>query len=89
MSSKVISSLALLALCACGGSKESYVVGAVGPWKQGYGLQNIQGVQLYAGTDFATGDKPAAPPSSADSSGSVVAQTGSDQTCQSANPTGY
>ena len=52
-------------------------------------VANIQGVQLYAGTDFATGDKPAAPPSSADSSGSVVAQTGSDQTCQSANPTGY
>ena len=48
MSSKVISSLALLALCACGGSKESYVVGAVGPWKQGYGLQNLQGVQLAA-----------------------------------------
>ena len=48
MSSKVISSLALLALCACAGSKESYVVGAVGPWKQGYGLQNLQGVQLAA-----------------------------------------
>ena len=52
-------------------------------------VANIQGVQLYAGTDFATGTKPAAPPSSADSSGSVVAQTGSDQTCQSANPAGY
>ena len=52
-------------------------------------VANIQGVQLYAGTDFATGTKPAAPPSSADSSGSVVAQTGNDQTCQSANPTGY
>lgn len=52
-------------------------------------VANIQGVQLYAGTDFATGTKPAAPPSSADSSGSVVAQTGSDQTCQSANNGGY
>jgi len=52
-------------------------------------VTNIQGVQLYAGTDFATGTKPAAPPSSADSSGSVVAQTGSDQTCQSTNALGY
>ena len=51
-------------------------------------VANIQGVQLYAGTDFASGSKPAAPPSSADSSGSVVAQTGSDQKCQSANPLG-
>ena len=51
-------------------------------------VANIQGVQLYAGTDFATGTKPAAPPSSADSPGAVVAQTGSDQTCQSANPLG-
>ena len=46
MSSKVISSVMLLALCACAGSKEPYVVGAAGPWKQGYGLQNLQGVQL-------------------------------------------
>lgn len=46
MSSKVISSLALLALSACAVSKEPYVVGAVGPWKVGYGLQNLQGVQL-------------------------------------------
>lgn len=51
-------------------------------------VANIQGVQLYAGTDFATGTKPALPPSSADSPGGVVAQTGSDQTCQSANPLG-
>ncbi|MDT0168064.1 LCP family protein [Pseudarthrobacter sp. BRE9] len=51
-------------------------------------VANIQGVQLYAGTDFATGTKPAAPPSSVDSLGGVVAQTGSDQTCQSANPLG-
>ena len=35
-------------MCACAGSKDSYVVGAVGPWKQGYGLQNLQGVQLAA-----------------------------------------
>jgi branched-chain amino acid transport system substrate-binding protein len=48
LSSKVISSLALLALSACVGSKEPYVVGAVGPWKVGYGLQNLQGVQLAA-----------------------------------------
>ena len=46
MSSKVISSFALLVLAACAGSGEPYVVGAVGPWKQGYGLQNLQGVQL-------------------------------------------
>lgn len=51
-------------------------------------VANIQGVQLYAGTDFATGTKPVAPPSSADSPGGVVAQTGSDKTCQSANPLG-
>ena len=51
-------------------------------------VANIQGVQLYAGTDFASGTKPAAPPSSADSSGSVVAQTGSDEKCQAANPLG-
>ena len=50
---------------------------------------NIQGVQLYAGTDFATGTRPAAPPSPADPSGGVVAQTGSDQTCQPASPAGY
>jgi hypothetical protein len=51
-------------------------------------VANIQGVQLSAGTDFVTGTKPAAPPSSADS-GSVVAQTGSDQTCQATNTSGY
>jgi branched-chain amino acid transport system substrate-binding protein len=48
LSFRVISSIALLALCGCVGSKEAYVVGAVGPWKQGYGLQNLQGVQLAA-----------------------------------------
>jgi branched-chain amino acid transport system substrate-binding protein len=46
--SKAVSSLALLALAACGGFKDPYVVGAAGPWKQGYGLQNLQGVQLAA-----------------------------------------
>lgn len=45
--SKVISSLALLTLAACAGKgKEAYVVGAAGPWKQDYGLLNLQGVQL-------------------------------------------
>ncbi|MFP5311476.1 MAG: LCP family protein [Actinomycetes bacterium] len=52
-------------------------------------VANIQGVQLYAGADFASGTQPAAPPSSADSPGSVVAQTGGDQTCQATNPAGY
>jgi LCP family protein required for cell wall assembly len=52
-------------------------------------VANIHGVELYAGADFASGTKPVPAPSSADSSGSVVAQTGSDQTCQSANPAGY
>ncbi|MEW1808512.1 LCP family protein [Pseudarthrobacter sp. NPDC080039] len=51
-------------------------------------VANIQGVQLYAGTDFATGTKPAAPPSPADSAGGVVAQTGNDVTCQAANTNG-
>jgi branched-chain amino acid transport system substrate-binding protein len=44
--SRAVSSFALLALSACAGSKSPYIVGAVGPWKQGYGLQNLQGVQL-------------------------------------------
>ena len=47
--SKVISSLALLTLAACaGGGNDPYVVGAAGPWKQGYGMQNLQGIQLAA-----------------------------------------
>jgi branched-chain amino acid transport system substrate-binding protein len=46
--SKAVSSLALLALAACAGTKDPYVVGAAGPWKQGYGLQNLQGIQLAA-----------------------------------------
>jgi branched-chain amino acid transport system substrate-binding protein len=44
--SKVVSSFALLALAACAGSNAPYIVGVVGPWKEGYGLQNLQGVQL-------------------------------------------
>jgi len=48
-------------------------------------VANIQGVQLFAGEDFATGDKPTLP--TADP-GSVVAQTAQDQTCQAANTGG-
>jgi len=49
LSSKVIGSIALLALSACAeGGNTPYVVGAAGPWKQGYGLQNLQGIQLAA-----------------------------------------
>ena len=46
MSSKVVWSIALVALAACATNKSPYVIGAAGPWKQGYGLQNLQGVQL-------------------------------------------
>src|SRR5258706_16473558 len=46
LSSKVVSSIALAALAACATNKSPYVIGAAGPWKQGYGLQNLQGVQL-------------------------------------------
>ena len=46
MSSKVVWSVALLALAACTSTKKPYIVGAAGPWKQGYGLQNLQGVEL-------------------------------------------
>jgi branched-chain amino acid transport system substrate-binding protein len=48
LSSKVVSSIVLLALAACAGTKAPYLVGAAGPWKQGYGLQNLQGVELAA-----------------------------------------
>ncbi len=48
MSSKVVSSIALLALAACAGTKAPYLVGAAGPWKQDYGLQNLHGVELAA-----------------------------------------
>lgn len=43
---KAIRSLVVLALAACAGKPEPYVVGAAGPWKEGYGLQNLQGIQL-------------------------------------------
>jgi len=46
LSSKAVWSIALLALAACATSKPPYVVGAAGPWKQGYGLQNLQGIDL-------------------------------------------
>jgi branched-chain amino acid transport system substrate-binding protein len=46
--SKAVLSLALLAVAACAGSKDPYVVGVAGPWKEGYGLQNLEGVQLAA-----------------------------------------
>jgi branched-chain amino acid transport system substrate-binding protein len=46
--SKAVLTLTLLALSACAARKDPYVVGAAGPWKQGYGLQNLQGVQLAA-----------------------------------------
>src|SRR6266704_4532466 len=46
LSSKAAWSIAFLALAGCAGLKEPYVVGAAGPWKQGYGLQNLEGVQL-------------------------------------------
>jgi LCP family protein required for cell wall assembly len=45
---------------------------------------DVQGVQLYAGEDFATGAKPAP----AASGGNVVAQTANEQTCQPTNPSG-
>src|SRR5688500_17576707 len=35
-----------LALAGCAGKPEPYVVGAAGPWKEGYGLQNLEGIQL-------------------------------------------
>jgi branched-chain amino acid transport system substrate-binding protein len=44
--SKVISSLTLLTLAACASHNDPYVVGAAGPWKQGYGVQNLQGIEL-------------------------------------------
>ncbi len=42
----IIKSLVVLALAGCAGKSEPYVVGAAGPWKEGYGLQNHQGIQL-------------------------------------------
>jgi LCP family protein required for cell wall assembly len=46
-------------------------------------VAGIQGVQFYAGEDFATGIKPALP---APTPSDVVAQTANDQTCQTTNP---
>jgi branched-chain amino acid transport system substrate-binding protein len=46
LSSKVVLAIALIALAACATNKSPYVIGAAGPWKQGYGLQNLEGVQL-------------------------------------------
>ncbi len=48
-------------------------------------VASVQGVQLYAGQDFATGDKPTLP---APKPNDVVAQTAQDQTCQTTNPVG-
>lgn len=44
----------------------------------------IEGVQLYAGEDFASGDKPVPAPAA----GSIPSQTANDQTCQATNPAG-
>src|SRR5437667_10381014 len=44
--SKAAWSVAILAMAGCAGAREPYIVGAAGPWKQGYGLQNLQGVEL-------------------------------------------
>jgi branched-chain amino acid transport system substrate-binding protein len=46
LSFKAVSSLTLLALAACAGAKAPYMIGAAGPWKQGYGIQNLQGIEL-------------------------------------------
>ena len=46
MLSKAAWSVALLVLAGCATNKDPYVIGAAGPWKQGYGLQNLEGVQL-------------------------------------------
>lgn len=43
---KTIRAIVFLALAGCAEKPEPYVVGAAGPWKEGYGLQNLQGIQL-------------------------------------------
>lgn len=43
---KVIGLAMVLALAGCAGNSEPYVIGAAGPWKEGYGQQNLQGIQL-------------------------------------------
>ncbi|WP_144662963.1 LCP family protein [Paenarthrobacter nicotinovorans] len=48
-------------------------------------LAPVHGVQIYAGGDFAAGNRPVVP---APRPGDVVAQTANDQSCQSANPLG-
>lgn len=48
-------------------------------------VASVQGVQLYAGQDFAAGNKPTLP---APKPNDVVAQTAQDQTCQTTNPVG-
>jgi branched-chain amino acid transport system substrate-binding protein len=46
MLGKTIMALMVLALAGCAGKPEPFVVGAAGPWKEGYGLQNLEGIQL-------------------------------------------
>ncbi|MEZ2389670.1 LCP family protein [bacterium RCC_150] len=48
-------------------------------------VTTVQGVQVYAGQDFATGSKPTLP---APKPNDVVSQTAQDQTCQDTNPLG-
>ena len=43
---KAMRALVILALAGCADKTEPYVVGAAGPWKEGYGLQSLQGIQL-------------------------------------------
>ncbi|HEX2724029.1 MAG TPA: ABC transporter substrate-binding protein, partial [Gemmatimonadaceae bacterium] len=33
-------------LCGCGGGEDSFIVGAAGPWKEGYGLMSRRGIDL-------------------------------------------
>ncbi|MFL5568802.1 MAG: ABC transporter substrate-binding protein [Gemmatimonadaceae bacterium] len=46
MSSKAVASIVLLTLWACAKNQTPYTIAAAGPWKQGYGIQNLQGVEL-------------------------------------------
>ena len=43
---KAIRAIVFLALAGCAVEPEPYVVGAAGPWKEGYGLQNLEGIRL-------------------------------------------
>lgn len=47
-------------------------------------VTGIQGVQLYAGADFVSGDKP----TQSTTQGNIPTQTANDQTCQATNPAG-